>query len=95
MQRVYKCPLGNECEKAVDGVLEVCSWYVCMKGTDQTEEIVDDCKCSMAWMPILQVAVAGTNRGQTGALESFRNEMVRGQEEFNQLVGLGLDQKLK
>jgi hypothetical protein len=30
--------------------------------------------------------MSSTNRGQTKALESFRNETVKGQEEFNSLV---------
>jgi len=40
----------------------------------------------MSWMPMLQVEMSSTNRGQTQALESFRNETVKGQEEFNNIV---------
>jgi len=37
-------------------------------------------------MPTLQLEMSRTNRGQTEALESFRNETVKGQAEFNKLV---------
>jgi len=35
---------------------------------------------------MLQVEMSKTNRGQTEALESFRNETVKGQSEFNEIV---------
>ena len=38
-------------------------------------------------MPTLQVEMSKTNRGQTQAIESFRNETIKGQKVFNQLVG--------
>jgi len=37
-------------------------------------------------LPMLQVEMSQTNRGQTHALESFRNETVKGQAVFNSLV---------
>ena len=30
--------------------------------------------------------MSNTNRGQSAALESFRNETVKGQKEFNNLI---------
>lgn len=83
----FICPLGCDCEKVQDDKILRCSWYVNMKGTDpNTGEEVDDSGCSIAWMPILQVEMSKTNRGQTEALESFRNETVKGQQEFNNLI---------
>jgi hypothetical protein len=35
---------------------------------------------------MLQVEMSKTNRGQTEALESMRNETVKGQAEFNDIV---------
>ena len=42
----------------------------------------------MTWQPILLVENAQTNRGQTQALESFRNEVVTGQQilDHNKLI---------
>jgi hypothetical protein len=83
----FFCPLGSTCEEAVDGVIKRCAWYTKMVGLDpNTGKEVDDWACSMAWMPMLQVEMSKTNRGQTEALESLRNETVKGQAEFNSLV---------
>ena len=83
----FFCPLGSTCEEAVDGVIKRCAWYTKMVGLDpNTGKEVDDWACSMAWMPMLQVEMSKTNRGQTEALESFRNETVKSQDEFNKIV---------
>ena len=83
------CPLGHTCEKVVDGAIERCAWYTNIQGKDpQSEEIIDQGKCAMAWQPILLIENAQTNRGQTQALESFRNEVVVGQQavDHNKLI---------
>ena len=81
------CPLGCECETTRDNKIVRCAWYTKLVGLDpNTGKEVDDWSCAIAWMPILQVEMSKTNRGQTQALESFRNETVKGQKEFNQLV---------
>ena len=83
----FFCPLGSTCEEAVDGVIKRCAWYTKMVGLDpNTGKEVDDWACSMSWMPMLQVEMSNTNRGQTAALESLRNETVKGQAEFNSIV---------
>lgn len=88
METKVTCPLGHECEKAVNGHLEVCAWWVELAGNDpQTGNPLTNVKrCALAWMPILQVEVAGTNRGQTAAIESFRNETVKGQNITHQIM---------
>jgi len=83
----FTCPLGSECETTEGKKILRCAWYTKIVGVDPgTGKEVDDWACAMAWMPTLQVEVAGTNRGQTQALESFRNETVKGQSEFNQII---------
>jgi len=37
----------------------------------------------------LQIETSQTQRGVSTALESFRNETVKGQKEFNQLMSTG------
>ena len=87
MQIKQTCPLGSECEKALDGVVERCAWFVEIAGTHpQTGDSINESKCAMAWMPILLCENARTNRGQTAAIESLRNEQVSGQQAFNQLI---------
>jgi hypothetical protein len=45
-------------------------------------------------MPTLQIEMANTNRSQSVALESFRNETVKGQHTFNQILASGINKKL-
>ena len=62
-------------------------WYTKVVGLDaNTGKEIDDWSCAITWMPTLQIEMSATNRGQTAALESFRNETVKGQAEFNKLV---------
>ncbi len=83
------CPLGHTCEEAVDGRLRRCAWYTRIAGKHpQSEEIVDEWCCAIAWQPILMVEMSQTNRGQTQAIEILREDMKRGQDEFNALVAL-------
>jgi len=81
------CPLGNKCEEITDGKIHRCAWYTKVIGKNpQSEEEIEDWACSMSWMPMLMIEMSQTNRGQTSALESFRNETVKGQETFNELM---------
>ena len=81
------CPLGSTCEEVKDGKILRCRWYTKVLGKNpQSEEQIEQWNCAIAWLPILQVETSQTNRGQTSALESFRNETVKGQKTFNALV---------
>lgn len=87
MEVKVTCPLGSECEEIKDNKIHRCRWYINVKGIHpQTKEEVDTWDCSMAWLPLLTIENAKTNRGQTQALESLRNEMIKGQNEFNTLL---------
>jgi hypothetical protein len=81
------CPLGSTCEEIKDGKIVRCMWYTEVVGKNpQSEEELNEWRCAMAWMPMLQIEMSQTNRGQTVALESFRNETVKGQAAFNKLI---------
>jgi len=85
------CPLGVECREVKDNVIHQCTWLVNIQGKHpQSEEVVDEYRCSMAWMPILLVENAQTNRGQTEALEGFRNAMVN---QNNSLLNVAIQNK--
>ncbi len=78
METEIICPLGCDCEKAVDGKVQRCAWYAKLVGKSaQSSKEIDEWGCSMSWMPIMMAEVAQTNRGQTKALESFRNEVIK------------------
>lgn len=79
METEITCPLGSKCEEIRDNKLFRCAWFTHLVGKDpQSESQIDEWKCAMQFMPLLQVEMSQTNRGQTQALESFRNEMVEG-----------------
>lgn len=81
------CPLGHECESIKDNTLYRCKWYKHVAGKHpQSEEIIDEWDCAVAWGPTLMTEVAQTNRGQTHALESFRNETVKIGKARNRLL---------
>jgi len=73
METKVTCPLGHECEKAVNGVLEVCAWHVEMAGNHpQTGQPIQTKKCAIVWNPILAVEVTGAARSIASAVESHR-----------------------
>jgi len=51
-----------------------------------TGEDVDEWGCSMAWMPLLAIENSNQQRSTSAAVESFRNEMVKGSELSHQLL---------
>ncbi|WAK01871.1 hypothetical protein [Methylobacter sp. YRD-M1] len=78
IETVKVCPLGSKCREIKDNKIYECAWFVKLAGTNpQTGEEIDEWGCAMAWTPILLVENANTNRGQTAAIESFRNETVQ------------------
>jgi len=77
-----KCPLLNKkCIK------HQCVWYNMLQGADpQTGAPVQEWGCSIAWMPLLMVENAKHIQGTQAATESFRNEMVKGQNIMNNIL---------
>ena len=95
METTITCPLGHECEKAANNKLERCAFFVEIAGVHpQTGDTINEWKCALAWMPILLIENAKTNRGQTAAIESLRNEQVSGQQAFMQLVQAAANKQL-
>lgn len=90
----YTCPLGSKCEEIKDNKIYRCAWYTEIKGTDGQGNEVDDWKCAMSWQPILQVEISGTNRGQTAAIESFRNESVKHSELLNNTLNNTIEKSI-
>ena len=76
MDIILDCPLGHTCERIINNELHRCRAYVEIAGLDpQTGMETKERKCSVfEWQPILLLEIARTNRGQTAAIESFRND---------------------
>ena len=83
MEIKITCPLGSTCEEIKDNKMHRCSWYTQIQGKNpQSEEVIDEWRCAIAFMPMLQVEMSQTNRGQTNAIASFRDEMIKGNNEM-------------
>jgi len=77
------CPLDNfnPCRQ-MD-----CAWFIQVRGTNPNSgKEVDEWACSMAWMPILLIENSQQQRGTGAAVESFRNEMVKSNENSQKLL---------
>lgn len=77
------CPLnGFEPCKELD-----CAWFLKIRGTNpNTGQDVDDWGCSIAWLPILMIENSQQQRQTGAAVESFRNEMVKANENSQQVL---------
>lgn len=77
-----KCPLlQKKCIK------HQCLWYNMLQGKHpQTGANVQEWGCSIAWIPLLLVENSQQILGTKAATESFRNEMVKGQNVMNSIL---------
>lgn len=81
------CPLGHTCAE--------CHWHIRLRGQNpQTGGEIDQDGCAMAWIPILLVENSQQQRQTAGAVESFRNEMAKGNGSFLDLLGAAVQRRL-
>jgi hypothetical protein len=58
-------------------VCHTCEWWTHVRGKHpQSEEILDQWGCAIAWLPMLMIENSQMQRQTGAAVESFRNEMV-------------------
>lgn len=77
------CPLNNfePCKE-----LE-CAWFMKVVGKDpSTGKDVEEWGCAIPWIPILTIENSQQQRQTGAAVESFRNEMVKVNENSQQLL---------
>lgn len=64
-----------------------CAWFMAIRGTNpNTGADVDEHGCAMAWMPMLLIENSQQQRQTGAAVESFRNEMVKANEQSQQVL---------
>jgi hypothetical protein len=81
IETVLTCPLGHKCEEVKDGKINRCAWFTKLAGRNpQTGEQIDEKACAIAWLPIMQVEVAQSNRGTAEAVVSLREETIKRQD---------------
>jgi hypothetical protein len=87
-----KCPLGAVCEEVKkDGKIYRCPWYTKLQGKDPlSDKIFDEWKCAIAWLPIIMLENAQTNRGQTEVLSAMREESLNRQNAAISAIMKGL-----
>lgn len=86
MDVILDCPLGKKCEEIIDNKLHRCRWYKQLQGTDAQGNEHDEWDCAVAWMPILQIEVAGAGRNVAASIQSHRNELTLGRDKVLALV---------
>ena len=71
------CPLIKK-----DCIQMQCSWFTQVRGHNpNTGKEVDEWACAIAWMPVLLIENSQQQRSTGAAVESFRNEIVKANEE--------------
>jgi hypothetical protein len=64
-----------------------CAWFMKIRGNNpNTGEEVDEYGCSMAWLPMLMIENSQQQRSTGAAVESFRNEMVKSNENSQHVL---------
>ena len=78
---------GKFCPLIKEDCLELkCAWFVQLRGNDpQTGKEMDEWGCAVTWNPVLQIETAQQGRQAGAAVESFRNEMVKANQQNQQL----------
>jgi len=77
------CPLNNfePCKELG------CAWFMKVAGKNpQSEEVVEEWGCAIAWLPILMIENSQQQRQTGAAVESFRNEMINAQAQVIMLA---------
>lgn len=64
-----------------------CAWFIQIRGKNpNTGENVDEWGCAQAWLPILMIENSQQQRSTGAAVESFRNEMVKANENSQNVL---------
>lgn len=67
-----------------------CTHYIALRGADpQTGQPIDEWGCADVWQVVAQLEGNKEMRQTAAAIESFRNEMVRGQQAVLQMAANG------
>ena len=83
------CPLiGEDCMELK------CAWYCQVRGVNpQTGQEVDEWGCAVTWMPMMMIENSAQQRHTASAVESFRNETVKVNQQAQQLFVNALNQQ--
>jgi hypothetical protein len=72
-----------------------CMWFVQIRGAHpQTGDPVDEWDCAVIWQPLLLIENSSQQRATGAAVESFRNEMVKANEQSQRILLNAAEQHL-
>jgi hypothetical protein len=84
LEKLTVCPLGNECEKVVDGKIHVCAWLLDLKGIDpQTGNSVDKKQCAIVAQAMLIMDNTKVAYGQIQASSNLAEVILNGKKAAN------------
>lgn len=90
LEQGHFCPLIKK-----DCIGLQCSWFTQIRGVNpNTGQDVDEWGCAITWMPMLLIENSQQQRQTGAAVESFRNEVVRTNQENQQLYLQSVQQNL-
>jgi hypothetical protein len=73
------CPLH---QKDMSEVCHKCPWWTQVMGKNpQNEEMINDWRCAISWLPLMLVENAQQTRATGAAMETFRNDVVKGVQQ--------------
>lgn len=74
------CPLWR---RDVSKVCHTCEWFIHVRGKNpQSMDDIDHWGCAMSFMPLLMIENSQQQRQTGAAVESFRNEMVKANQQM-------------
>jgi hypothetical protein len=84
------CPLIKK-----DCVGMKCAWFTRIQGYDMnTGNQVDEWQCAISLMPMLLIENSGQQRQTGAAVESFRNEMVKANDQTAKVLLANVNKNL-
>lgn len=82
MKKSNYCPLLKK-----DCIENKCSWYCQVRGFNpNTGQPVDEWQCAINLLPVLLIENSQQQRSTAAAVESFRNESIKQNTNFTQLI---------
>lgn len=89
------CPIMKE-----ECIQFKCNWFTKVEGYDMNSgKHIEEWSCAITFIPLLLIENSGMSRQTGAAVESFRNEMVKSNEEtqkiFSNMLSMNSDNNTK
>lgn len=72
-----------------------CAWFTQVRGKNPNTGLdVDEWACAIAWMPVMAIEIAQKENQTGAAVESFRNEVVKANQQNQQIYLNAIEQNI-